>query len=177
MTKKFQLPSRAAAFARRFRRNEEGVVLIDAAFAISLLCLFLVGVADLGNSYMRKMTMMNAVRAGSQLALVRTPALDPSADEVSAITSINEIKAAVLDAAPWLEEDPGEDLSVELSCSCADGTATVCYSDPGSGASPSCSDPRAYITVGLTHYHEFLLPYPAVGGGVQLSASNSVRVK
>jgi Flp pilus assembly protein TadG len=168
------LRSRAGDLAR----DDEGVVLVDVAFAFIVLSLFLIGIADLGNAYMRQMTLTNAVRAGSQLALVRTPSLDVSADSEEAITSISEIRAAVLNAAPFLESDPGQDyLSVSLDCSCSDGTATVCYTDPDTGSGPSCPEPRAYVTVALTYDHQFLFDYPPLDDGLTLRAENSVRVR
>ena len=157
-------------------RREEGNVLVDAAFALVVLALFLVGIADLGLGYMRQMTMMNAVRAGSQLALVRTPSMDVSADSEEAVTSVSEIRAAVLEAAPFLEADPGEDyLSVSMSCFCPDGSTTQCFVE--SGTTPECEDRRGFVNVSLTYEHEYILPYPGLGEGLTLSASNSVRVK
>jgi Flp pilus assembly protein TadG len=167
---------RLFARSRRFARREDGTVLIDSAFALTVLALFIVGIADLGLGYMRQMTMMNAVRAGSQLALVRTPSLDVSADSEAAVTSISEIRAAVLNAAPFLAEDPGQDyLSVSLNCTCPDGTATQCFVE--SGTPPACSDRHAFVNVSLTFEHEYILPYPGLGESLTLSASNSVRVK
>lgn len=157
-------------------REERGSVMVDLAMALSVLSLFIVGISDFGTAYMRKMTLMNAVRAGSQLALVRTPSLDVSADSEEAITSVSEIRAAVLNAAPFLEEDPGEDaLSVSLACTCPDGTVTACFVE--SGTTPACSDRHAFVNVSMTYEHDYMLPYPGIGKSVILKASNSVRVK
>ena len=178
MMMKFDIRNFLRNRAGKLTRDEEGVVLVDVAFAFIVLSLFLIGIVDLSNSYMRQMTLTNAVRAGSQLALVRTPSLDVSAESEEAITSISEIRDAVLNAAPFLEADPGQDyLSVSLDCNCPDGTTTVCYTDPVTGSGPSCPDPRAYVTVALTYDHEFLLQYTPWGDGLRLHAENSVRVR
>lgn len=162
-------------FGGRFARRENGSMLVDAAFALSVMSLFILGIADLGVGYMRQMTMMNAVRAGSQLALVRTPSLDVSADSEEAITSTSEIREAVLNAAPFLAEDPGEDyLSVWMECTCPDSTPTACFVE--SGTTPEC-DRHAFVHVSLTYEHPYTLPYPGLGDSITLRARNSVRVK
>lgn len=159
-----------------FRNEERGVVIAEIAIGTIIMVALIMAVLDFGLAYTRKLEMMNASRAGTQLALVRHPSLDPSADEAEALTSINEIRAAVLNSATFLDSDPGEDgLSVWLSCACPDGTAIQCV--PPYGMSHPCSDSRTYAHVKLDLQYEYMVPYPGIGESVRLVTENSVRLK
>ena len=143
---------------------------------VSFLIALLIGVTDFGLAYARQMAMSNAVRSGSQLALVRHPSLDPSANQTEALTSIQEIRNAVLNTATFLKSDPGTDaLSVTLICVCPDMTPIECF--PESGVIPPCSDRRTYVEVAMQLDYDLILPYPVVGESLTLSASNSVRLR
>ena len=160
----------------RFRREQRGAVLAEVAIGSTVLIALLMAVTDFGLAYTRQLEMMNATRAGTQLALVRHPSLDPSADEEEALTSIGEIRQAVITAATFLDADPGDEaLQVWLSCTCPDGTEIQCV--PPAGMSQPCAETRTYANVSLDLPYEFMLPYPGIGESVQLNAENSIRLK
>lgn len=159
-----------------FFRSESGGMLVETAFGVLLLSTLMVGIIDFGLAYSRQMAMSNAVRAGVQLALVRHPSLDPSADSAQALTSINEIRGAVLASATFLESDPGaEALKVTLRCTCPDMTPIDCF--PESGSIPPCQTRRTYVDVAMRLEYDMLVPIEAVGQSVTLSANNSIRLK
>jgi hypothetical protein len=161
---------------RAFGRDRRGGMLVETAMGVAFLVTLTVSVADFGLAYARQMAMSNAVRAGSQLALVRHPSLDPSADQTGALTSIGEIRQAVLNTATFLDSDPGEDaLSVTLICACPDMTTINCF--PESGVTPPCAERRTYVEVALQLEYALALPYPVVGENLTLRASNSVRLR
>lgn len=171
-----KLPMSLVRLLARFRREQRGAVLVEVAIGSTVLIAIFMAVTDFGLAYTRQLEMMNATRAGTQLALVRHPSLDPSADQEDALTSIGEIRQAVITAATFLETDPGaEELQVWLSCTCPDGTAVECV--PPAGMSQPCAETRTYANVRLDLPYEFILPYPGIGESVQLSAENSIRLK
>lgn len=160
----------------RFGGDERGVVMAEVAIGTIVMVAMILAVLDFGLAYARKLEMMNAARAGTQLALVRHPSLDPSADEEEALTSISEIRNAVLASATFLEGDPGQDaLQVWLNCTCPDGTQIQCV--PPSGMSQPCADTRTYAHVKLDLQYEYMVPYPGIGESIRLITENSVRLK
>ncbi len=169
-------PFRLSAVLRRFGREQDGVILAEIAIGSMIFAALTMAILDFGLGYVRKLEMMNAARAGTQLALVRHPSLDPSADEEEALTSINEIRQAVINSASFLTSDPGEEgLKVWLSCTCPDAQPIECV--PPSGMSQPCAETRTYANVQLDLPYVYMLPYPGIGSSVQLMAENSVRLK
>lgn len=161
---------------RRYGEDHRGAILAEVALGSIVLIALFMAVLDFGLAYSRQLEMMNAARAGTQLALVRHPSLDPSADEEEALTSIGEIREAVITASPFLQQDPGDEaLQVWLNCTCPDGQAIACV--PPSGMSQPCSPTRTYANVQLDLPYEFMIPYPGIGSQVQLVVDNSIRLK
>lgn len=161
---------------RRFHKEQDGVILAEVAIGSMILAAVMMAVLDFGLAYVRQLEMLNATRAGTQLALVRHPSLDPSADEEEALTSISEIRQAVLNSASFLTGDPGQDgLQVWLSCTCPDGQPIECV--PPSGMSQPCANTRTYANIKLDLPYNYLIPYPGIGNSVQLVAENSIRLK
>ncbi|MEX0922993.1 MAG: hypothetical protein WDZ84_09460 [Rhodovibrionaceae bacterium] len=172
----FRLPLRLPATLRRFREEQDGVILAEVAIGSMILAALMMAVLDFGLAYVQKLEMLNATRAGTQLALVRHPSLDPSADVEEALTSIGEIRQAVISSASFLTGDPGQDsLQVWLSCTCPDGQAIQCV--PPAGMSQPCADTRTYANIKLDLPYSYMVPYPGIGSSVQLVAENSIRLK
>ena len=119
---------------RSFARQRDGSLAVEFAFAASFMALLMMGVMDFGLAYSRQMTMHNAVRAGTQFALARRPALGPDVDDVDELISIQDIKDKVVEALPFVSTDPGEpSLIVQVLCKC-DGVMMSCdataFTDP-----------------------------------------------
>lgn len=171
-----KLSTRFLRLLRGYRQDQRGMIMAEVAIGSTIMVALTMAVLDFGLAYTRQLEMQNAARAGTQLALVRHPSLDPSADEEEALTSIEEVRQAVINSATFLESDPGQDgLQVWLTCTCPDGTVIECV--PPSGMSHPCSDSRTYANVKLDLEYEYMLPYPGIGESIRLVAENSIRLK
>jgi hypothetical protein len=139
------------------------------------LSLLLIGVVDFGLAYSQHMAMSNAVRAGTQFALVRHPSLGPSATTSEALSSLATIRAAVVDSADALVDmDPGPDqLDVSALCLCPDGSEVTCA--PAPGTPPTCVA-QTFVRVRLTLPYSMMLRFPGVLETIDLSAEHSVRL-
>lgn len=156
-------------------RSTDGSIAIEAASAMTALSLLLLGVVDVGMAYSQQMAMSNAVRAGTQFALVRHPSLGPSASTSEALNSLMTIRAVVVDAAQALMPgDPGDDqLDVSAFCLCPDGTEVSCA--PVAGTAPTCVA-RTYVRVALELPYETILRVPGILETFNIRAEHSVRL-
>ena len=68
-----RLSQRIGSIRRGFARAEGGVVSVELAFIAPVLGFLILGLVDFGETISRKMQLANAVRAGTQYALVRKP--------------------------------------------------------------------------------------------------------
>lgn len=160
---------------RRLRRCERGAIAIEFAFAVSALSLLVVGVINGGLAFIEQMTVSNAVRAGTQLALVRHPSLDPNAANDPSIVSLEDIRNAVVEAAPFLQADPGtSQLTVCVFYQCPGGTPTPCLA--GAGTPPTCLDRQTLLTIVLDHPYNFLIPFPGFNAGLTLGSTHTIRM-
>lgn len=160
-----------ARIAASLARARRGTVTVEVAMTMTVFSALLLGMVDFGLAYSRQMEMTNAVRAGAQYALVRPPSLAANADSIAGITSLTDVRNAALNAAYFLDADPGATaLTASALCYCPDGTATACTS------SGSCTDRETYIEVNLTLPYELLFVYPGVGTSITLSARNTIRL-
>ena len=143
--------------------------------AIVVLATLMVGVVDFGMAFSQKMAMANAVRAGTQLALVRHPSLGPDASESEALSSLAAIRNAVLNSAQSLvASDPGTDqLDVSAFCLCPDGTEVACTPDPGTV--PVCVA-ETHVRVRLVLPYSMMLRMPGAPETFDIRTENSVRL-
>lgn len=156
---------------RRLLRNRDGNVLVETALVVTFLALLGIGAFDFGMAFIRQSQLDNAVRAGTQLGLVRHPSMQQVID--GAVTT-QDIRDAVVTSASFLSADPGQDLTVAFSCECPDGTSVQCTSS--AVQSLPCSDRRTYLTVTLDHQYDMLFPYPGLPAGLQLRAQSAMRL-
>jgi hypothetical protein len=129
------------------------------------------------------MSMSNAVRVGTQYALVHHPSVyqpsgfDPNTDaQGTGIVTLTDVRARVIDAADFLDKkDPGGDLTVTWTCLCPDGSTIAC---PTSSTPPTCASGnwQAAVNIQLQHNYPLLLRYPGMGDTLTLRASNLVRL-
>ena len=167
--------SRLRALLARLCRRDDGAVTIEFAFAVSALTLLVVGVINMGLAYSEQMKISNAVRAGSQFALVRHPSLDPDADASEAVVSMQDIRDAVVQSAEFLASDPGvPDLNVCVFYQCPGDPPTACTTTPG--AAPACAEWQTFVTIDLTQLHDFLIPFPGFASGITLGAAHTIRL-
>jgi len=159
----------------RFKRNENGSVVVEFAFYATLLSLMLIGVLDYGLAYAREMAMTNAVRAGTQFALARHPEIGPSADATDALISLQDIRDSVVDAADFLSSDPGApELEVSVFCECEDGSTTACHSTDD--VPLSCTVRSAMVRVQLNLPYDLTLTFPGLPSQLTLSTEHIIRI-
>lgn len=141
------------------RTDEEGAVLVETALVLSALILFLIAVYDLGGMLVREMQITNALRAGTQYALVRKPMGG----------DVSQVRAAILQAAP--EHTTAPEIAAEFYCACSDGTRVSC-SDP----CPDGNDRQSFITATYQEDYELLFRYPGFGQTITLEGETTVRL-
>ncbi len=158
-----------AAAARhwwRFGACCRGTVTIEGAFVATFMGVLLIGVIDFGLAYKRHAELENAVRAGTQYALVRRPQQG----------DVDPIRDAVWETAPFYEGAPGTSLDVEFYCECPDGSPSQCSAPGGVALCSGGVERYAYIRVLLSQDFDLLFAYPGVGTSVDLAAEGSVRL-
>lgn len=156
------LPKRLGAF----RDCLSGSVTVEGAFIAALLGVLLIGVIDFGMAYRRHTQLENAVRAGTQYAMVRRPQQG----------DVEPIRGAVYQTAPFDEGTPGTALEVEFYCECPDGTASQCSAAGGVALCSGGVNRHAFVRVRLSETYGLIFAYPGVGTTVDLAAEGSVRL-
>ena len=158
-----------------FIDDKTGVVTIELAILATVLSFLAIGVLDFSLAYVRQSEMSNAVRAGTQLALVRRPSLGPSATDQESIVSLATIREAVVNSANFLTEDPGEEvLTTGVFCQCPDGLSIPCTDE--TGTSPSCTGKQAFLEITLVDQYQPIFSYPALPENIRLVAQQSIRL-
>lgn len=155
--------------------SNSGAVSIEFAFALPVLTLLVVGIINMGLAYSAQMSISNAVRAGSQFALVRHPSLDPNANLQQAVVSMQDIRNAVVESSEFLAADPGApDLTVCVFYECPGDPPTACTTAPG--GAPACAEWQTFVSINLSRLYDFLIPFPGFGSGITLRAAHIVRL-
>lgn len=151
---------------RAFGDCRRGSVTIEGAFVAIILGALLIGIIDFGLAYRRHAQLENAVRAGTQYAMVRRPQQG----------DVDPIRDAVYETAPFAEGTPGTGLEVEFYCECPDGAPAQCSAPGGVALCTSGVDRYAFLRVRLSEDYGLIFAYPGVGTSVDLSAEGSVRL-
>ncbi len=146
-------------------------MLVETALVIGMLGLLAIGMLDFSLAYVRKADMDNAIRAGIQFGLARHPSMGEIADGV---VKAQDVRDAVWKSASFLAADPGDDLVVDFSCQCPDGTAVQCTSSAISTL--SCSDRQTYLLIGLSHEYDMLFGYPGLGKVLSMQSESAIRL-
>ncbi len=166
---KFISPGAAAALAGRLaelRRCARGSVTVEGAFVATILGVLLLGVIDFGLAYRRHAQLENAVRAGTQYAMVRRPQQGDT----------DPIRGAVYETAPFTEGTPGTGLAIDFYCECPDGTPAQCSAAGGVALCSGGVDRQAFLRVRLSETYGLIFTYPGIGDSVSLAAEGSVRL-
>lgn len=151
---------------RQFRGCLRGSISIEGAFVATILGVLLLGIIDFGLAYRRHAQLENAVRAGTQYAMVRRPQQG----------DVEPIRDAVYKTAPFAEGTSGTGLEVEFYCECPDGTSAQCSASGGVALCSSGVDRYAFLRVRLSEDYGLIFAYPGVGASVDLAAEGSVRL-
>lgn len=148
-----------AARAQDFKQDDSGVVFIEAGVVMAFLMLLSLFIWDIGSLFIRQTEITNAVRAGSQYALVKRPVagdLEPVID-------------AVKNAAP---DGTSPTVNAELYCLCDGGVEIVCSDACGGG-----EERQYFLTIDYADEYEFLFKFPGASKTIALGDSLRVRLK
>jgi hypothetical protein len=157
---------RGGGAAAGIRRCERGSVTVEGAMVVTVLGILLLGVIDFGLAFRRQSELHNAVRAGTQYAMVRRPQQG----------DVEPIRDAVYQTAPFAEGTPGTGLDVEFFCECPDGTPSQCSASGGVALCAGGVERHAFLRVRLSENYELMLVYPGLGPDIDLAAEGTVRL-
>lgn len=147
--------------SRRFLFSRLGATQVEFALFLPLLALLVVAVIDFGSAMTRKMQLANAVRAGTQYAMVRKPIQG----------DVSQIENAVTATAP-LDANGTQQVEATIFCECLDGTPVAC-----DGLCADGTDERnSFVRITLGERHDFILPYPGLGASVDLFENVTVQL-
>jgi Flp pilus assembly protein TadG len=142
----------------------QGLAAVEMAFLAPVLAGIMIGVIDYGTAWTRQMALTNAVRAGTQYAMVRRP-VDGD---------VTPLENAVTASAPSAPEPPlTRTLTVAEACACA-GNA------PGTVdcATGDCLplNMEHYITFDLQEDYEMMFDWPFVNNPIGLRSQALLRL-
>ena len=144
----------------RLWRGNSGVASVELALFAPFLVLLLIAMTDYGLAWTRQMALANAVRAGTQYAMIRRPVQGD-------VTGIHQ---KVLDAAP---ADLGGAPQVTFFCECPSGQAVADCNPASCGAG---IDLRHYVTVTLEEDYPLILTYPGISNPISLENTATIRL-
>ena len=153
---------RLAAFIERLStllRATEGSAAMEFGLVAPMLAAILLPVIDIGIGFYQRMQVQDAAQAGAQYAM--THGWNSTAIQ-NAVTSATTLS---ISASP----------APVRSCGCP-GTASVVSAACGS----TCTDGHpagTYVTVSAQALYTTLVPYPALGSSVTLSAQSTARIQ
>jgi Flp pilus assembly protein TadG len=151
--------NRVRACLARLLGARDGNAAVEFSLAAPVLTIMLVPMVDIGMGVYQQMQVQDAAQAGAQYAMAHGW---NSSSIQSAVTSATALSVS---ASP----------APSKSCGCPDGTS-VSAATCGS----TCSDGRpagSYVTVSAQATYTPLLPYPAMGSSVTLSAQATARIQ
>ena len=147
-------------------RCRRGSITVEGALVATLLGVLLIGVIDFGLAFRRQSELANAVRAGTQYAMVRRPQQG----------DVDPIRDAVYQTAPFAEGTPGTALDVEFYCECPDGSPSECSAAGGVALCSGGVERHSFLRVRLSEDYDLLLAYPGLGSDIALTAEGTVRL-
>ncbi len=169
MPRKFSASCNIASLGRRFAEISgclRGSATVEFAMVAAFLGVLLLGVIDFGLAFRRQSELANAVRAGTQYAMVRRPQQG----------DVDPIRSAVYQTAPFEEGTLGTGLVVEFYCECPDGTPSQCSAAGGVALCSGGVERHSFVQVRLSESYDLMLLYPGVGADINLAAEGTVRL-
>jgi Flp pilus assembly protein TadG len=169
------MSARWGRLLRRYWLGIRGAVAVEFALLAPILALLALGVYDFGSYTVQKQRLASSAREAAQYALVAADyffgcrsqygATGACASDSTVNTALNDAVAVGLRSAPAGTTASG--ASAIFQCTCG-GVATDCKL-------PSCTAPKAYVSVRMTGTYPVLLPYPGIPASVAMSASAVIR--
>jgi Flp pilus assembly protein TadG len=162
----------AAAMRRLLRRfiggAEDGTcgsVAVEAALILPTLVLMMIGTADFGMGFYRKMQVQDAAQAGAQWAVANGFDSTKISTAVTSATSFSGIAAT-----PAPHQD----------CGCAASTGVTFNGDTAPFCSSRCPDTTVagtYVTASAQATYTTMLSYPGIPASFAFKANTTVRIQ
>lgn len=160
---------------RRFGHAVGGAVAVEFALLAPILAMLALGIYDFGSYAVQKQRLASSTREAAQYALVAADyfygcrsqygAASACASDSTVNTALDDAVAVGLKSAP--AGTTASSAWAIFQCTCS-GVATDCQS-------PSCTTPKAYVSVRMSGTYKALLPYPGIPASVAMSASALIR--
>ncbi len=148
----------------RFLRGRRGIAQVELALLMPFFALLVVAIVDYGSMINRKMTLANALRAGTQYALIRKPRADGNGNY-----DTTNIVAAVVNTAP--EGVSTSDITSRVFCACPDGVEVICSVGCDAGGTRG-----SYLELKIQDTYFTMIPYPGIPDMMQLNEEVVVRL-
>jgi Flp pilus assembly protein TadG len=155
------LPSLVSSIGRMaaLLRAPEGNAVMEFGLVAPILGAVLVPVIDIGMGFYQNMQVQDAAQAGAQYAMAH------GWNSTAIETAVTGATTLSINASP----------APALSCGCPSGASVV-----SAACSSTCADGQAagtYVTVRAQAVYKTLVPYPAIGSSVTLSATSTARIQ
>ena len=157
-----RLPSLTSSIKRAaaLLRAPEGNAVMEFGLVAPMLGAILVPLVDVGIGFYQSMQVQDAAQAGAQYAMAHgwnSSAIQNAVTNATALSTVN--------ASP----------QPTRSCGCPGGTTVV-----SAACGSTCADGKpagTYVTVSAQAVYKTLVPYPALGSSVTLSAQSTARIQ
>jgi Flp pilus assembly protein TadG len=163
----------AAAMRRLLRRfiggaqdGTGGSLAVEFALILPTLILMMIGTADFGMGFYRKMQVQDAAQAGAQWATANS-SFD-STKISTAVTSATSFSGIAASPAPHQD------------CGCAASTGVTFNGDTAPFCSSRCPDTTVagtYVTASATATYTTMLSYPGIPARFTFPAQTTVRIQ
>lgn len=145
---------------RALAQDRQGVAATEFALIASVLVLLLMGAIDFGAAAVHRMQISNAVRAGTQYALIRPPVQG----------DVSAVREAVVDTLP-ASADPDRVVAVTFTCRCPSSGPIDCAEECGNGESKA-----SFIRVSVEETHELMIDWPVLRNPLVMRQDMTLRI-
>jgi len=145
---------------KSFTKDKSGIAAIEFAVLGAFLCLFVVGVGDLGMAFYSNMQVQNSAQAGAEYAAVHGY---NSTAITNAVTNATSVTGIVASPAP------------SQFCGCVSGM-TVAAATCGTVCTNGMSA-VTYVSVSASRTYSTLISYPGFPSSYSQTATSTVRIQ
>lgn len=149
------------------KRPQKGAALVEAAIALPLLLLVLLGASDFGRLSYVSVLLANAASAGARFGSL-TP---------TNATNAEGIQKAVIDDLGSTNVGHGLNITVERFCTCAPDDSSIACGNVCPIVGNYSVQPRVYVRVGVQSTFDTLFAYPGVPKSVLVARESRMRVE
>jgi Flp pilus assembly protein TadG len=165
----------AAAMRRLLRRfiggaedGTSGIAAVELALILPALVLMMIGAADFGMGFYRKMQVQDAAQAGAQWAAAN--GFDSTKISTAVTSATKSAPGFSVAASPAPHQD----------CGCAASTGVTFNGDTAPFCTSRCPDTTVagtYVTASATATYTTMLSYPGIPASFPFRADTTVRIQ